>query len=246
MSEVTEKIKERLGIVDVISAYVKLEKAGSSMKARCPFHNEKTPSFSVSPSRGTYYCFGCGNKGDIFSFVQEFEGVDFPGALRVLGERAGVAIVFEDQSQKDERTRLYQILEKATQFYEEKLDKRSEVKSYLEGRGLTGQTITNWQIGYAPGPPTGSWNEVEEALQKAGFTVFEIEKVGLIKKGEKGGFYDRFRDRIMFPISDSSGRVIAYSGRLFSGSDDKAAKYVNSPETTLFNKSKVLYGKSVV
>jgi|TARA_Y100000310_G_scaffold225067_1_gene227001 DNA primase len=234
-----EKIKERLGIVDVVGQYIKLQKAGSNLKAKCPFHNEKTPSFFVSPSRSTYYCFGCGVKGDIFSFVEQFEGLDFSGALKILAEKAGVQIEYEKQEKRDERDRLYSIVEEATLFFEESLNKEEgkDVKKYLYGRGLNDKTIKAWRIGYSP----SSWSTLYEHLKKK-HSANEIEKAGLIKKSEKGGdYYDRFRGRIMFPISDNSGRIIAFSGRIFRDKENEA-KYINSPETSLFRKSKILYG----
>lgn len=248
-SRTTEQIKDRLSITDVVGAYIQLEKAGSNMRARCPFHNEKTPSFFVSPSRNTYYCFGCGAKGDIFSFVEQFEGLDFSGALRILGERAGVPIVFESKEVKNKRTRLYEVLENATFFFEQNLEK--EVQKYLVDRGLKEDTLKLWRIGYTH----PEWRKVYDHLKDLGFTEKEIENAGLIKKVEKDDsinkYYDRFRGRIMFPIFDSSGRVVAFSGRIFpagggsaSGGEGKttSAKYINSPETELFHKSKILYG----
>jgi len=237
MSSQVEQIKERLGIVDVVSQYLKLEKAGSNFRARCPFHNEKTPSFFVSPTRNSYYCFGCNAKGDIFSFVEQFEGLDFVGALKVLGEKAGVQIVFEKKQDKDERTRLYGVMETANQFFEDNLKKEKDIQKYLKDRGLEEKTIENWRIGYAG----DSWGSLYDHLKEK-YTLQEIEKVGLIKKKEDGtDYYDRFRGRIMFPIFDNSGRVVAFSGRIFKD-DEKSAKYINSPETILFSKSKILYG----
>jgi DNA primase len=237
MSSQVEQIKEKLGIVDVVSQYLKLEKAGSNFRARCPFHNEKTPSFFVSPTRNSYYCFGCNAKGDIFSFVEQFEGLDFVGALKILGEKAGVQIVFEKQGDKDERSRLYGVMETANQFFEENLKKEKDIQKYLKDRGLEEKTITDWRIGYAG----DSWSSLYDHLKKT-YTVQEIEKVGLIKKKDGGSeYYDRFRGRIMFPIFDNSGRVVAFSGRIFKD-DEKSAKYINSPETLLFSKSKILYG----
>lgn len=237
MSSQVEQIKERLGIVDVISQYVKLEKAGSNFKARCPFHNEKTPSFFVSPARNSYYCFGCNAKGDIFSFVERFEGLDFVGALKTLGEKAGIQVVFEKQGEKDKSARLYDIMEAASLFFEENLKREKKITKYLHNRGLKDKTINDWRIGYSH----KSWSNLYDYLKKS-YSALEIEKAGLIKKKESGNnYYDRFRGRIMFPIFDNSGRVIAFSGRIFEG-DEKDAKYINSPETALFSKSKILYG----
>lgn len=236
MSKTTEQIKDRLGIVDVVGQYLKLEKAGSNFKAKCPFHNEKTASFTVSPARNTFYCFGCNAKGDIFSFVEQFEGVDFMGALRQLADKAGVQIVKENVQKRDEHERLYTILEEATHFFEEQLKKSPKIREYILKRGLNDETIKGWQIGYV----LPEWRSLYDRLTQKGFTDSEIEKVGLLKKTDSRA-YDLFRGRIMFPLRDNSGRVIAFSGRIFEG-DEKAPKYVNSPETTLFNKSKVLYG----
>jgi len=237
MSSTTEQIKERLGIVEVVSQYIKLEKAGNNMKAKCPFHNEKTPSFMVSPSRNSFYCFGCNIGGDVFTFVEEFEGVDFMGALKVLGERAGVQVVFENKEVRDERSKLYTTMDEAARFFEANLTKEKKVLAYLKDRGLHNDTIQSWQLGYAK----NEWRTLHEYFTGRGYSETDILTVGLIKKTDDGRHYDLFRDRIMFPLRDSSGRVIAFSGRIFTD-DDKAPKYVNSPETPLFNKSKVLYG----
>ncbi len=236
MSSSVEKIKERLSIVDVVGSYVKLDRAGSNLKAKCPFHNEKTPSFFVSPERGTYYCFGCGVKGDIFSFVEEFEGIDFMGALKLLAEKAGIELEKYEPGKIEKKDRLYKLLEESTNYFVECLKKETIPKEYLKKRGLTEKTIIDWKIGYA----NDEWHTVSEYLKKKGFTDEEMERAGLIKKGDKG-FYDRFRGRIMFPIFDTAGRIIAYSGRTLS-KDENTPKYLNSPETPLFNKSKTLYG----
>jgi DNA primase len=236
MSSSVEKIKERLTITEVVESYIKLDKAGGNLKGKCPFHNEKTPSFFVSPDRGSYYCFGCGAKGDIFTFVQEFEGLDFMGALKTLALRAGVELVRENVQARTEQDRLYGVMDEATIYYEHTLKESASAKEYLKNRGLTDVTISEFRIGFVP----EGWRAIHDHLLKKGFSVAEIEKVGLIKKTEKG-YYDRFRGRIMFPISDSSGRVIAFSGRILVD-DGKSAKYLNSPDTVLFNKSNVLYG----
>ena len=240
MSSTIEKIKDRLNIVDVVSQYIKLEKAGNNLKAKCPFHNEKTPSFFVSPIRNSYYCFGCNASGDIFSFVENFEGVDFMGALKILGEKSGVPIVFEKKTVKDERFCLYNIMEEACLFFEKNLqsDSNNNIRKYLKKRGLDEETIKKWKVGYS----ASSWSGLYDYLKKT-FVAADIEKAGLIKKSEEknNNYYDRFRDRIMFPILDGSGRIIAFSGRIFK-EDGKNAKYINSPETPLFSKSKILYG----
>ena len=236
MNSPVQKIKERLSIEDVVSSYIKLDQAGSNLKANCPFHNEKTPSFFVSPDRGSYYCFGCGAKGDIFSFVEEFEGLDFKGALKILANKAGVILEQYNTEEESEKERLYRVMEKATKFYCENLNKNGKTLEYLKSRGVNDNSITDFRIGFAK----DDWRELYNYLRSKNFTDLEIELAGLAKKSEKG-YYDRFRGRIMFPISDSSGRVIAFSGRLFVD-DGKSAKYLNSTDTPIFSKSAVLFG----
>lgn len=241
MSTTVEQIKERLNIEEVLSSYIKLEKAGKNMKGRCPFHNEKTPSFFVSLERNNYYCFGCGAKGDIFTFVEQFEGLDFMGALKLLAERAGVEIEFDKNNQvhKNEKERLYAAMEEATIFYQKNLENSKEAQEYLKKRGVNDETIKKFRIGFVG----NDWRLLYGYLKNKNFSEADMEKAGLIKKADEAqkGYYDRFRNRIMFPISDSSGRVIAFSGRILVD-DDKSAKYLNSPDTILFNKSTVLYG----
>jgi DNA primase len=244
MSSNVEKIKERLSIEDVVGSYIKLDNAGKNLKGKCPFHNEKTPSFFVSPDRGGYYCFGCGEKGDIFSFVEKFEGLDFMGALKLLAERAGVELEFNNANdgQKTEKERLLAVMEEATKFFENGLKSSQQAIDYVKGRGITEETAKKFRIGYVP----ADWRLLYTYLKGKKFTDIDIEKAGLIKKpddegGLKKEYYDRFRGRIMFPISDSSGRIIAFSGRILVD-DGKSAKYLNSPDTILFNKSTVLYG----
>ena len=239
MNSPVAKIKERLSIEEVVSSYIKLEKSGATLKARCPFHNEKTPSFFVSPDRGSYYCFGCSAKGDIFSFVEEFEGLDFKGALKLLADRAGVPLekyTGAEQKSQSEKERLYDVMEESAKYFSNNLEKNKPVLEYLKSRGLEDKTIKDFRIGFI----VNDWRLLYSYLQTKGFSDLEMEKAGLVKKTEKG-YYDRFRGRIMFPISDSSGRVIAFSGRIFVD-DEKSAKYLNSPETPIFSKFSVLYG----
>ena len=233
-----EEIKSRLPIEDVISSYVKLEKAGKSLKAKCPFHQEKSASFFVSPDRGGYYCFGCGAKGDIFSFVEQFEGLDFKGALKVLAEKAGVPLVF-DRKADSERDNLFAIMEEAAKYFEEQLLKDPTAMEYTKKRGLSEKTLAEFRVGYAP----LGWRNLYGHLCAKKWPNNLIEKAGLAKKAEDntGNYYDRFRGRVMFPISDSSGRVIAFTGRILND-DGKSAKYLNSPDTPIFDKSSVLFG----
>ncbi len=248
MNSPVEQIKERLSIEEVVSSYIKLERAGANLKAKCPFHNEKTASFFVSPDRGSYYCFGCSAKGDIFTFVEEFEGLDFKGALKVLAGRAGVTFSAFNKEKEGEKEKIYRAMEESAKFFEKNLMESKEALEYLKNRGLEDKTIKDFRIGFVK----DDWRLLHSYLQNKGFTDTEMEKAGLIKKTEKG-FYDRFRGRIMFPISDSSGRIIAFSGRILvparppgwsgaGGDDGKSAKYLNSPDTPIFNKSAVLYG----
>ncbi|MFA6296964.1 MAG: DNA primase [Candidatus Paceibacterota bacterium] len=243
-SRAVEQIKERLPVVDIISSYIKLDRAGANFKGKCPFHNEKTPSFLVSPDRGSYYCFGCGAKGDIFSFVQEFEKVDFKEALSLLADRAGVTLekYVNDESKKEdnEKDRLRKIMEDATSFFEEEFRQDDKSLDYLLSRGLEDKTIREWRIGSTK----KGWNNLYDHLKGLGYSDSEIEKAGLAKKGNHG-FYDRFRSRIIFPIFDPAGKVIAFTGRHKEWEVEEEvvpAKYLNSPDTILFDKSKTLYG----
>jgi DNA primase len=236
------QIKERLSVVDVVSSYVELHPAGKNFKGKSPFTNEKTPSFYVSPDRGMYYCFSSSQGGDIFTFVQEMEGVDFKGALKILADKAGVELVREDPKKRTERDRQYDSLEAATKYFSEYLTKKTAAQVYLKDRGVKPETIAKWRIGYAPGPPDHGWRELKNALEAQKFTSTELLRAGLVKGADSGKEpYDLFRDRIMFPIFDAGGKVVAYSGRILT-KDSEAPKYVNSPETELFNKSDILYG----
>jgi len=233
-----EEIKSRLPIDEVLGSYIKLDKAGKSLKAKCPFHNEKSASFFVSPDRGGYYCFGCGAKGDIFTFVEQFEGLDFRGALKILAEKAGVQISHDERS-FTERDKLYKIMEEATVFFEQELSKSESAGSYVKSRGISDTTRTLFRMGWAP----EGWRNLMTHLKSKGWSEALMEKAGLIKlrEGSKADYYDRFRGRVMFPINDSSGRVVAFSGRILKD-DGTSAKYLNSPDTLLYDKSVILFG----
>jgi DNA primase len=242
MNSPVQKIKERLSIEEVVSSYIKLDGAGANLKAKCPFHNEKTASFFISPARGTYYCFGCAASGDIFTFVEEFEGLDFKGALKLLADRAGVPLEpysREAKESKSEKEKLYEVMEEAAGYFENNLKNNKEILDYLKGRGLNEKSIKDFRIGFA----ILDWRLLYDNLKSKNFTDKEIELAGLAKQPEDKGkaMYDRFRGRIMFPIADSSGRIVAFSGRIFVD-DGKSAKYLNSPETPIFSKNAVLYG----
>ena len=243
MIDQVQEIKERLNIVDIISGYLRLQKAGVNFKALCPFHNEKTPSFMVSPSRQSWHCFGsCGEGGDIFTFIEKIEGVEFPEALKILAEKAGIILKYDNPKLRSEKDKAYEICEKATQFFTASLNNANVILDYLHKRGLQDGTIDEWRLGYAP----DSWGSLLSFLGKYGYREPEIEKAGLILRGAK--YHDRFRNRLMFPIFDTNGRVVAFSGRIMNdivpSKTEKAdsGKYINSPETILYNKSRILYG----
>lgn len=231
-------IKEKLSILDVVGQYVELHKAGKSYKGKSPFTHEKTPSFYVSPERGMYYCFSSNQGGDIFTFVEKMEGVDFKGALKILAEKAHVELVPEDPKKRDERETVYALLEETTCYFESMLTKHPHAHEYVTSRGVTEYTMHAWRIGYAP----DEWRGLKTHLEAKGFHEADIFRAGLIKEaGEGKEKYDVFRDRIMFPICDTSGRVVAFSGRTMK-KEDGVPKYVNSPETDLYKKSEILYG----
>lgn len=242
MSDAVQQIKDRLSIIDVVAPYVELHKAGKNFKGKSPFAAEKTPSFYVSPDRGMYYCFSTSQGGDIFTFIQAMEGVEFKEALKLLAEKANVELVPENPQKRTERERWYAALEAATIFFEERLKDDSEATEYLVRRGVKSETIAKWRIGYAPGPPRGGWREGKEHLKAAGFTETELLKTGLVKNTDSGKeSFDVFRDRVMFPMAEPSGKVVAFSGRILT-KDSDAPKYVNSPETELYKKSDLLFG----
>lgn len=234
MNSPVEQIKSRLNIIDVVQSYLRLQKAGVNYRALCPFHSEKTPSFFVSPIRDSWHCFGCNRGGDIFSFVMEIEGMEFSEALKILASRAGVELKPIDQKYKSERVRLLQLMEEAKKFYEAELKNNQEVINYLKERGVKGETAKNFSIGYAP----EGWRNLYDFLKGKNYFDIEIEKSGMVVKSDKG-YYDRFRNRIMFPVNSSSGQTVGFSGRIFG---EDSAKYINTPQTILYDKSKILYG----
>ncbi len=239
---VVDEIKERLDLADVVSRHIQLQKAGHNYKALCPFHNEKTPSFVVFPDSQNWHCFGCGRGGDVFSFVMEYEGWDFRTALEELGRQAGVEVRKQTPAQVEaakEKDRLLDALEAAADYYHTLLRSAPQAKgarAYLRKRGFTGETVRRFRLGYSQ----RSWDALRTHLLGKGFTVEDLVKAGLLVKKEDGGTYDRFRDRVMIPIRDRRERVIAFGGRVLH--PDDAPKYMNSPQTPLFDKSKVLYG----
>ena len=246
--ETIQRVTEGSDIVDLIGSYFPLKRAGTSFRAVCPFHQEKTPSFHVNPARQSFHCFGCGAGGGVLRFVMDYEHVDFPSAVRRLAQRSGIPILedaasAEDGQKQGQRQRLLAIHAEAAAWFHKALVKSpagSEARAYLKSRGITSEVAKSWQLGYAP----DSWDALLEHLRGGRFTDGEIVLSGLASsKEDKPGdrIYSRFRHRVMFPICNDYGEVIAFSGRTLE-SDPKSAKYVNSPETPLFTKGKVLYG----
>jgi DNA primase len=247
MNSVVSDIKSRINIVDFIGQYLKLQKAGANWKANCPFHHEKTPSFMVQEEKQIWHCFGCGKGGDIFGFLMEMEALDFKEALRVLAEKAGVSLTQYKPEAADNKNKILEILELAAKFYETQLWKgegKVRIMNYLYERGLKEEAIKEFRLGYAP----KGWRNLMTFLTGRGYKIEDIEKTGLLvkKEGDRNSnatsYYDRFRDRIIFPISDIMGKVVGYSARVAPGGDESQAKYVNTPETAVYHKSRTLYG----
>jgi len=240
MNSQTDIIKDKLNILDVVGSYVQLQKAGKTYKGKSPFTNEKTPSFFVSPEKGFFYCFSSGKGGDMFTFIQEIERVDFRESLKILADKAGVTLDAKSLQKNKHETVQYKILDDITKRYEIHLRKNSDVVDYLLGRGLTKETLINFRIGFA----LDQWTDAHDYLTGRKYSVADLQAVGLIiNKEGTSRYYDRFRSRVMFPLFDGRGRVVGFSGRVFSDDPDvKGAKYVNSSDGPLFDKSKVLYG----
>jgi DNA primase len=245
---VVAEIKGRLPVADVVGETVQLKKAGTTLKGLCPFHGEKTPSFVVTPARDTWHCFGCGKHGDIFTFVMERDGVAFPEALRALAARAGVEIDERTKREDAHNARLREVLEAAVAFYHAVLMKSKTGEpalAYLRGRGFTDETIEKHQLGWAP----GGWDTlVRQLASKRQVAPNELLEVGLASPRQRGGgVYDRFRERVIFPIRDANGHAVGLGGRILGkeGVDENGAdhgpKYLNSPATPLFDKSRTLY-----
>lgn len=242
--ESLDRLKQTADIVEVIQAHTDLRRQGARMVGLCPFHEERTPSFSVDPQEKLYHCFGCGVGGDVIKFVEEKEGLGFTEAVELLADRFGVELEREQEdpraeARRQQRRRLEQLLERTAAYYANFLWDSKEAgraREYLAERGLGEQVLRDFGVGYAP----SAWDKILVAGQRAGFSVAELRGVGLAQRGRSGGEYDRFRSRIMFPIRDRRGRTLGFGGRAMRS--DQGAKYVNTAETEFFHKSKMLYG----
>lgn len=242
--DTVDRVKDAADIVEIVSAYSDLRQRGKDYWGLCPFHDERSPSFKVNPLEKLYICFGCDAKGDVFRFVEEKEGLGFPEAIESLAERYGVELERESEDPRAEaarrkRARLYELLSRTAEFYERYLwesPKAAKAREYLLGRGLGEQVMRDFGVGMAPSP----WDQVLVSSQRAKFTIPELVGAGLIQKGKQGGHYDRFRNRITFPIRDQRGRVLGFGARALL--PDSKPKYLNSPEGELYRKSNTLYG----
>ncbi|WP_456393679.1 DNA primase [Persephonella sp.] len=235
--ETIEEVLRTANVYDVISEYINLERAGSNYKALCPFHSEKTPSFMVSPQKNIFKCFGCGKSGNALTFLMEYEGLSFGEAVVKLAEKYNIPVKF---TKSDDRAvfkqKLLQITEKIKEFYKNQLKNSPEAKKYLKERQISPSIIEKFELGYAPEDSS----KLREFVQKEGIQIEDLSRIGLISLTDDGRFYDKFRGRIIFPIKDHRGRVVAFGGRVISG--DRTPKYLNSPETEIYSKGKVLYG----
>lgn len=242
-----EEIKAKLNIADVISEYVQLKRVGANFRARCPFHQEKTPSFYVTPSRQIWHCFGCGLGGDVISFVQQIESLEFTEALERLAVRAGVELARLERTplpqrriEEDRKRICFELNNLAARYYREVLQRSKsadDARQYLKDRNFTTETVEQWNIGYAP----DAWTALYDFLKKRGYADADIDLSGLVIRKDGGGFLDRFRDRIIFPILDMAGQTAGFSARILHPKEN-TGKYINSPETVIYNKSKILFG----
>ncbi|HYY05844.1 MAG TPA: DNA primase, partial [Candidatus Limnocylindria bacterium] len=243
-AEGVERVKDAADIVEIISAYTDLRRSGARFMGLCPFHDERSPSFSVDPQAKLYHCFGCGVGGDVIKFVEEKQGLTFPEAVEALAERYGVEVERERADPRAEearrrRARLGDLLARTAEFYAAFLrssPKAEKARAYLAGRGLGDEVIGAFGVGFAP----SAWDQVLTRGQRAGFSIAELAAAGLVQKGRQGGHYDRFRARITFPVRDPRGRVQGFGARALS--PDSRPKYLNSPEGELYRKSRTLYG----
>ena len=232
-----DELLARVDIVEVIEQRVPLRKAGRDWSARCPFHDERSPSFTVSPAKQFYHCFGCGAHGSAIKFLMDYDRLEFVDAVEELASRVGLKVPHEGGAKRapqEDSTDLYALLDAAAKFYQRALESSNKARAYFEARGLDAQTIERFGLGYAP----DQWDALKNALGTSPQRIALLEKSGMLTSGERGTKYDRFRDRVMFPIQDRRGRVIAFGGRVLG---DETPKYLNSPETPLFHKGQQLF-----
>ena len=241
--ELLEEIRNRNDIIDVISQYVTLKRSGRNYFGLCPFHNEKSPSFAVSPDKQIFHCFGCGVGGNVFHFVQKIENISFVESVQMLADRAGVKLPtltsYEDEKVAKLKAKVYDVNKFTAEFYHKNLyrPESKQGQEYIKKRKLDNNTLKSFMIGYS-----GQFDELYRALRKEGFQDEEILASGLVNKSEKGMYIDRYRNRIMFPIQDVRNRVIAFGGRVL---DDSKPKYINSPENIVYSKGRNLFGLNV-
>jgi len=229
----------RVDIVDVIEQRVPLKKAGRDWTARCPFHDERSPSFTVSPAKQFYHCFGCGAHGSAIKFLMDYDRMEFPDAVEELSGRVGLKVPYEGGGKRapsEDSADLYTVLDAAAKFYQRELAKSDTARAYFESRGLDAATLERFGLGYAP----DQWDALKNALGTTPQRLALIEKAGLLKTGERGK-YEYFRNRVMFPIADRRGRTIAFGGRILEKTEESGPKYLNSPETSLFHKGQQLF-----
>ncbi|MDD4996477.1 MAG: DNA primase [Patescibacteria group bacterium] len=243
--DLIEEIKSKIDIIDLISEYVQVRQVGNSFRALCPFHREKTPSFFISPEKQIWHCFGaCNEGGDIFKFIMKMENMEFPEALRVLAKRAGVTIDRYNPQAVSQKTKLFDICRWSAEFYHKvfwESPLAEKARNYLlKERKLNKKIINEFQIGFVP----DKWDALLKFLTKRGFKEKDIEAAGMIIKSNRGGFYDRFRHRLTFPIADVHDQIVGFTARILPGSEDekKSPKYINTPDTLIYNKSRILYG----
>lgn len=245
--QIKTMVKDAADIVQVIGEHVELKRAGARFTGRCPFHSEKTPSFSVNPQGQFYHCFGCGEHGDVFSFVMKFHHMEFPEALKMLAQRFGIELPTRQLSESEQarlrhRDLLYQANEEAVLLYQQCLQHpqwAKDARAYLERRGVPQAFVERYRLGYAPDTGQAGWRYLVDRLTANGLTPDILEQAGLAVRNDQGGHYDRFRSRIMFPILDMTGRVAAFGGRILG---DGQPKYMNSPESPIFEKNRLLFG----
>ncbi len=234
-----EQIKEKLDIAEFLKGYLTVQASGRNFKGLCPFHKEKSPSFMISPERQSWHCFGCGLGGDVFTFLMKYENLEFAEALKILAERAGVELRKVSPADYKFFGLLYDLNEAAKEFYKKELENSALAKNYLLGRGLKPETIAEFELGFAPNLP----DSLNLYFINSGHSPEDIVRAGLAIKSDRGGQFDRFRGRIMFPIKNNQGKTVGFTGRILAEFDPgNVGKYVNSPETPIFNKSKLLYG----